>query len=1226
MKFFNNKTLNMRLFLPLSFLFFLNFNVSAQPFWTSVDQKAIPEHLEQSIVPDHYATFQLDFDQFQQNLVNTPWEDLTNAAAPGKTISLPLPNGEIGRFKIWETSIFHPNTAARYPELRSYRGVGLDDAGSAVRMAISPKGVHLAVHTGEGEIYVDPYTNGNNGLYISYYTRDYLSGNQPAACGFSGAENESTPENMTPGNNEPQASTNTAGGPVEMREFRVALSCSGEFAQGHGGTVESVLADYQIAMNRLNLIYEQNLATRFSLIDGLEAVLYLDPDTDPFSNGTVGTSMLIENATNLNLVMGEDNFEIGHVFTGGCSDVGGVASGRVCGDFKGAGVTCHASSNVTAITANIMAHEIGHQLSAGHTWNGCPPVVEQYASGSAWEPGSGTTIMSYAGACGNDNNIGGGGDEYFHGGTIDQMSGFIRNGTATCGGNVVTANNFPDVTAMVEDGFYIPISTPFELDVVADDMDGDMLTYCWEQRDLGPYGELGFPELSAPLFRSYPPRTVSNRIFPSLQTVVQGGMDRREILPTYSRVMNFSCTVRDNNPLVGGVTQAYVSFRATDLAGPFLVAYPNGGNELEVGSYQQITWEVANTDQGPVNCKRVDILLSLDGGFTYPVVLAEEVVNDGDYAILIPDEVTTTARIMVRAADNIFFDISNNNFSIVPPAAPGYSLLPSEEEIVICPPATQSITLTTGSLVDFAEPISFTVADLPAGATADFSTATIAPGETTTLNLDFSNLAGFGNGEIKITATADGVMDEERVIEYVAIDNNFSALVLNSPANGATGLGGAPVYTWATVANADSYEIQVASNPSFSDATIIESVDGITEGSYEAGVQLDKGFPFYWRIRPMNLCGPGPYSTTFAFFTEVQSCGEFFATDTPLSIPSGTTANSVVTSVINVTDEANINDFNVTSLVGDYDFIKHIDVRLSSPTGTSVLLFEDLSCTGIPFNFKLDDDAANAISCSEINAGQSFKVEDTDGLAKFNGENSAGDWTLRIEVINNFGEGGTLDAWSFEICGNLSPNGPVLVNNETLEVPVAATNVIQFDLLLAEDVDNGPEEVIYTVVEAPAKGRLFRYGNPLLVGETFTQQEIYGSAVSYQHDGTAEETDAFTFTVSDGTGGWLGTPVYNIDISNDAVVGISETEAEQTIRLFPNPAQNLVNITFRASLENVTFRIFNIHGQKVREQQIGTIGANHRETLNTATIPNGIYYLELQSDTGRVVKKMTIQR
>ncbi len=1216
----------MRVILAFSFILFLNLTVSGQSFWKSINQEDLPEHLEQSITPDHFSTFQLDFNQFQESLVNTPWEDLTNSAAAGKVIYLPMPNGELAQFKIWETSIFQPITAARYPQLRSYRGVGLDNTGAAVRIAISPKGVHLGIHSPDGDIYVDPYANGNTELYISYYTKDDMTGGQPAACGFTSFEEEFTPENLNNQlNDNSQVSTNTAGGPVEMREFLVALSCSGEFAQGHGGTVESVLADYQIAMNRLNLIYEQNLATRFSLIDGLEAVLYLDPDTDPFSNGTVGTSMLIENATNLNLIMGEDNFDVGHVFTGGCSDVGGVASGQICGEFKGAGVTCHGNPNVTVVTANIMAHEIGHQLSAGHTWNGCNPSIGQYASGSAWEPGSGTTIMSYAGACGNENNVDGGGDEYFHGGTIDQMSNYIRNGSATCGGNVITDNNFPDVTALVEDDFFIPISTPFELEVVAEDMDGDQLTYCWEQRDLGPYGNLGFPELNAPLFRSYPPNSSPKRIFPTMQTIVQGGMDRREILPTYSRDLNFSCTVRDNNPLIGGVTQAYVSFRSTEQAGPFLVSYPNGSDNLEVGSFQEILWDVANTDQSPVNCKRVDLLLSLDGGFTYPITLAEDVVNDGDYGIIIPDEVSSTARIMVRAADNIFFDISNTDFSIVPPSAPGYSLLPSEEEIVICPPATQSITLTTESLVNFAEPISFSVSDLPAGATADFSATTIMPGETTTLNLDLTNLAGFGSGEFKITATANGLEAKERIIEYIAIDNDFSALVLNGPINGSTGIGGAPTYSWVDIPNADSYEIQIAKNPNFVNAGIVESVDGIIGAVYDAGVQLEKGRPYYWRVRPVNLCGPGPYSTTYAFFTEVQSCGEFSATDIPISIPDGTASNTSVTSVINVADGANINDFNITSLVGDYDFIKHIDVRLSSPAGTSVLLFEDLPCTGIPFDLKLDDDSAELLPCPP-NTGEAYKVQDAEGLAKFNGENSAGDWTLTIEVINNFGEGGTLDAWSFEICGNLSPNNPVLVNNEMLEVPVASSNPIQFTSLLSEDIDNGPEELRYTIVEAPTKGRLFRNNTPLLAGSAFTQQQIYNSSIFYQHDGTEEETDAFTFTVSDGTGGWLGTPVYNINITDNAVVGTSEAEADQTIGLYPNPASDLVNITFKAPLENVQLRIYNIQGQKIQEQILETIGVNHRETLNTARIPNGIYFLEVQSDTGRVVKKMTIQR
>lgn len=201
-----------------------------------------------------------------------------------------------------------------------------------------------------------------------------------------------------------------------------------------------------------------------------------------------------------------------------------------------------------------------------------------------------------------------------------------------------------------------------------------------------------------------------------------------------------------------------------------------------------------------------------------------------------------------------------------------------------------------------------------------------------------------------------------------------------------------------------------------------------------------------------------------------------------------------------------------------------------------------------------------------------------------------------------------------------------MVNNETLEVPVAGNNPIQVNLLLAEDVDNTPGELVYTLVEAPTKGRLLRFGNPLTVGQTFTQQDIFGSAVTYQHDGTAEEADLFTFTVSDGTGGWLGTPVYNIVISEDAIVSTSETEADQSIGLFPNPASDQVNISFKSPMQNVNLSIYNIQGQKIQQKQIENISSNQRETLNTAAIPNGIYFLELQSDAVRVVKKITIQR
>jgi len=1214
----------MRLFLTPLFLLFTSLVIaqSSVTYWTPITKQAVPENLEPTIVPAQYATFRLNFPQLQQALETAPMEDLTSQSLAGQQIALPMPDGRLVNFAIWETSVFHPNLAARYPNIRSYRGINLQDRTMAVRMALSTQGVHLAFSSSEGQIYVDPYAGGNTEYYLSYFTRDDKVTHNTTACGYDPSTIAApfTPAELS----QPQANINSAGGPVELREFRLALGCSGEFAATHGGTVENVMESFNIAINRLNLIFEQNMATRFQIIDNVEPIIYLDASDDPYQDGTNGAQMLQEHAINLNILIGEDNFDLGHVFTGGCSGgLGGIAGGQICSEFKGAGVTCHASTNVIATTVEIMAHEVGHQLSAGHTWNGCPPSAQQYAAGSAWEPGSGSTIMSYSGSCGVDNNVQNSSDEYFHGGTIDQMSNYIRNGFATCGTTTATANNLPDVSIPVSDGFHIPISTPFELNAIADDMDGDDITYCWEQRDVGPFGNLGEPELNAPLFRSFPPRTASDRIFPNINTIVSNGNDRRETLPSYSRDLNFSCTVRDNNPLIGGVSQAYISFRATEEAGPFLVSFPNESTTVEVGSYQTVTWAVANTDQAPVNCQTVDLFLSLDGGFTYPILLAEGVNNDGDYGVVIPNEITDMARIKIKASENIFFDISNQNFTIVPPSQPGYSLAPSREELLICPPEEHEIIFTTGSLLDYSDQISFSIDDLPAGATANFSETTIAPGAATTLSLDLSQVTALGTGTFTVTAMAPGLENTERIIEYEIIDTDFSALQLIGPANGTIGEEGTPTYSWTELSNADFYEIEIASSPTFHPSIVIESITGLTTNTYNSNVQLEKGFPYFWRIRAVNICGPSPYSATFAFHTEVQSCAEFAATDLPQLIPS--TGLPTITSVINIPNGGSINDLNITNLVGNHDIVKHLDVQLISPSGTSALLFEDFPCNNNVINIKMDDDAAGPIPCP-MNTGGFYKIEDMEGLAKFNGENSTGDWTLRMEVINTFGEGGSFDAWSFEICGNVALNGPVLVNNEILEVPPGAANHILTSLLFCEDADNTHEELIYTIIEAPQFGRVTRFNAEVSVGGTFTQQDIDHDLVRYQHDGTEEGTDTFTFTVSDGEGGWLGTPTYNIVIDVDAIVSTSETAADQQITLSPNPAMDQVQIQFNTAMNNLQLTIYNIQGQKMKEQQLDIVGENESIEMNTSAFVNGVYLVEIRSDQQRLVKKMMIQR
>ena len=384
---------------------------------------------------------------------------------------------------------------------------------------------------------------------------------------------------------------------------------------------------------------------------------------------------------------------------------------------------------------------MGHQLSAAHPWSNCTPFWngtdpdgnDQLSDGNAYEPGSGSTIMSYVGACG-VNNVQSSGDDYLHVNSIESIQSYSREGAGTCAMVFPTDNFDPDVVIPFGDGLRIPISTPFQLTAVASDVNpDDTLTYCFEQYDLGPISPLGSPIGNAPAFRSYLPTENPTRIFPRIGTIVNNFSNKTEVLPTYARDLTFRCTVRDSKWGGGGTVWDEIAFESVETAGPFLVMHPNVNQTFEVGEYVEVTWDVANTDSTPVNCQYVNILLSTNGGYEYPISLAQNVANTGSYTVVIPNELTGLARVKIEAADNIFFDISNVNFKIEAPSTPGFSVSSGPYFQKVCLPELPMVNINTLSLLDYDSLIYFEAIGLPAGATAEFSANPIMPSEDATL-------------------------------------------------------------------------------------------------------------------------------------------------------------------------------------------------------------------------------------------------------------------------------------------------------------------------------------------------------------------------------------------------------------------------------------------------------------------------------------------------------------
>jgi len=645
------------------FFFTIFFSVSvmlnAQSIlWQDIDESSISNNQNRLIIPQEYRTLALNISELENILSQAPLEFSSEAERSKVQIDLPLPDGGFALFNFVESPIMEEELAAKFPELKTYLGKGITEGVFNVRFDFTPSGFHAMIRTSNGTVYIDPYSRDNIVNYICYYKRNFMPF-QDFVCEGPVIEFEIAEQirNLV---------ANGVGNRIgeQLRTYRLALAATGEYTIFHGGTVSAGMNAIVVAMNRVNGIYENEVACRMVLVANNDQLIYTNPSTDPYTNSS-GTTMLGQNQSNIDAVIGNANYDIGHVFsTGG----GGVA---------GLGVVCRTGNKARGVTGlpqpigdpfyvDYVSHEMGHQFGANHSFNGS----EGSCSGgnrnpsTAYEPGSGSTIMAYAGICGSQ-NLQLNSDDYFHGISIDEIVAYTTLGSGnTCPVVTNTGNNAPTVS-VPSGGFTIPINTPFALTGSAVDPDGDPLTYCWEEFDLGAAGHPNSPSGNAPIFRSFDPVTSPTRTFPKLTNIINNTQTIGEILPGYTRNLTFRLTARDNVAGGGGVGKSSnVSFSVTNTAGPFTVTSPNTNVSWPGLSTQTVTWDVANTNASPVNCSTVNILLSTDGGQTFSIVLASGTPNDGSENVVLPDHQTTTARIKVEAADNIFFDISNVNFSI----------------------------------------------------------------------------------------------------------------------------------------------------------------------------------------------------------------------------------------------------------------------------------------------------------------------------------------------------------------------------------------------------------------------------------------------------------------------------------------------------------------------------------------------------------------------------------
>lgn len=637
---------------------------SGKNIWNPVYEKEILITGKRDIIPENYKTFHLDINRLKEFLSYVPSDKNITTNNSTAIISLPMPDGSIQNFKIVESSVMEEPLQQNHPDIRTYNVQGIDDMYASGKLDLTEYGFHGMIRSPNGDVFIDPYCKWNVNDYITYYTSDFSKPESDRMIEI-GVLDE-----IEHHNSQIAAPTAVCAG-SNLRTYRLAVACTGEYARAACGTGTNtptnaqILAKVVTTINRVDGVYETEVAVKLVLVSTTTLVLYGDPSTDPFTGNSNGSTLINESQTVINANVTSANYDIGHTFSTGGGGLAGL--GVVCGSSKARGITGSPNPVGDPYDVDYVAHEIGHQFRGNHTFNGSTGSCAggNRNASTAVEPGSGVTIMAYAGIC-SPQNLASNSIAYFHAISYDEITNFITTGNGnSCPVNTTTGNNPPTVSAGIN--YTIPKSTPFQLTGSASDPDNNPLTYQWEEIDLGTTAG-SWNNGAKPFFRSYAPVASPTRLFPRL-SVVQAGTyttSAGEFLPNSAQTLKFRLNVRDNLMGGGGVCSATTQITVDASTGPFAITSQSvTGIIYPSASTQLISWNVNGTDLTPINCSNVNIYVSIDNGATFSLVLANT-PNDGSENVVMPTVATDKplCRVKVESSGNIFFDINKKFFKI----------------------------------------------------------------------------------------------------------------------------------------------------------------------------------------------------------------------------------------------------------------------------------------------------------------------------------------------------------------------------------------------------------------------------------------------------------------------------------------------------------------------------------------------------------------------------------